>query len=116
MLEAAKKNPGTEEIATRLQRRQKFAEELQIALFSQWLREGAQPKQIWSMLRLEKATRKGNPNGEIWRGYRAFYYLHNKTIGQSALNDDDSMVETGKVRDIRRLTTHTKCSVYLSIV
>ncbi|KAG3112699.1 hypothetical protein PI124_g6659 [Phytophthora idaei] len=68
VIEASKKVSST----------QKFAEELQVALFSQWLREGAQPKQIWSMLRLEKATRKGDPNGEIWRGYRAFYYLHNK--------------------------------------
>ncbi|KAG3027386.1 hypothetical protein PC119_g7402 [Phytophthora cactorum] len=68
MVEAAKKVPSTE----------KFAQELQVALFNQWLREGAQLKQIWSMLCLEKAIRKGDPNGEIWRGYRAFYYLHNK--------------------------------------
>ncbi|ETK78347.1 hypothetical protein L915_15600 [Phytophthora nicotianae] len=50
VIEAAKKVESTEE----------FAKDLQVALFSQWMWEGAQPKQIWKMLHLEKST---DPNG-----------------------------------------------------
>ncbi|ETN03629.1 hypothetical protein PPTG_15604 [Phytophthora nicotianae INRA-310] len=39
---------------------EEFAKDLQVALFSQWMWEGAQPKQIWKMLHLEKST---DPNG-----------------------------------------------------
>ncbi|ETM38177.1 hypothetical protein L914_15449, partial [Phytophthora nicotianae] len=50
VIEAGKKVESTEE----------FAKDLQVALFSQWMWEGAQPKQIWKMLHLEKST---DPNG-----------------------------------------------------
>lgn len=65
-IEAAKNEPGSE----------KLAKELQVALFSQWLREGAQPKDIWKMLGLKEGTVNVSPNGEIWRGYEAFFSLH----------------------------------------
>ncbi|KAG1689139.1 hypothetical protein DVH05_002777 [Phytophthora capsici] len=65
-LEAAKKVPNTKEKAT----------ELQLALFTQWLAEGAKPHQIWKMLQMEKSTWMRNPNANIWREYLAFYKLH----------------------------------------
>ncbi|POM66104.1 Secreted RxLR effector peptide protein [Phytophthora palmivora] len=69
MLEAAKNNPSTKKVAT----------ELQIAQFTQWLREGAKPAQIWKMLNMEKATWMTNPDANVWRGYLAFYKLHKTT-------------------------------------
>ncbi|KAL3663735.1 hypothetical protein V7S43_011150 [Phytophthora oleae] len=65
-IEAAKKISSTKEKAT----------ELQVALFTQWLMEGAKPHQIWKMLRMEKATWMKNPDANIWREYLAFYKLH----------------------------------------
>lgn len=65
-LEAAKKVSSTKEKAT----------ELQMALFTQWLMEGAKPHQIWKMLQMEKATWMRNPDANIWREYLAFYKLH----------------------------------------
>ncbi|EGZ15151.1 hypothetical protein PHYSODRAFT_265386 [Phytophthora sojae] len=69
MLEAAKKVPSTETLA----------KELQVAQFSQWLKEGAKPANIWKMLKMEKATWMTNPDADVWRGYLAFYKAHKLT-------------------------------------
>ncbi|KAG3016387.1 hypothetical protein PC128_g6991 [Phytophthora cactorum] len=62
MVEAAKKVPSTE----------KFAQELQVALFNQWLMKGARPRFVWERLRMKSA----DPDGAIWRRYSEFYTKH----------------------------------------
>jgi uncharacterized protein with PhoU and TrkA domain len=66
MLEAAKKVPSTEKLAT----------EMQVAQFNQWIREGAQPRQIGQMFKLTKENVASHPDAPIWNAYLGFYKAH----------------------------------------
>ncbi|OWZ02100.1 RxLR effector protein [Phytophthora megakarya] len=66
MLEAATKAPNARKIAT----------DLQTAQFTQWLREGAKPAQIWKLLNMNKQTWMTNPDAQVFYKYVEFYKLH----------------------------------------
>ncbi|ETN14845.1 hypothetical protein PPTG_07098 [Phytophthora nicotianae INRA-310] len=68
-LEAAKKNPSTNALAT----------ELQAAQFRQWFADGVKPPKIWKMLEMKKSTWTLNPDAQVWRDYNAYYWLQKKT-------------------------------------
>ncbi|KAF1783226.1 hypothetical protein GQ600_26862 [Phytophthora cactorum] len=88
MLEAAKKVPSTESIAAKLQselkasllqegkkftQTKKIAEDLQSAQFARWFYDGKTKKDLLSIMKLKKATWRGDPNAVIIREYMKFY-------------------------------------------
>ncbi|KAF1791224.1 hypothetical protein GQ600_19271 [Phytophthora cactorum] len=88
MLEAAKKVPSTESIAAKLQselkasllqegkkftQTKKIAEDLQSAQFARWFYDGKTMEDLLSILKLKKATWRGDPNAVIIHEYMKFY-------------------------------------------
>ncbi|KAH7487822.1 hypothetical protein KRP22_013483 [Phytophthora ramorum] len=67
MLNAAKKVPATEQLATNL-------EKAKSALFNKWMVEGITPDYLFkNVLKLDPATMASSPNTNIWRAYYNAY-------------------------------------------
>ncbi|POM76729.1 Secreted RxLR effector peptide protein [Phytophthora palmivora] len=91
MLEAAKRNPSTNTIAT----------ELQTAQFTQWLHEGAKPFHIWKMLNMEKATWMTNPDANVWRGLDGKHLLgYVKKADYGGVSEDESENSRNDMSDV----------------
>ncbi|KAH7464960.1 RxLR effector protein PSR2 [Phytophthora ramorum] len=67
MLNAAKKVPATEQLATNL-------EKAKSALFNKWMVEGITPDYLFkNVMKLDPATMASSPNTNIWRSYYIAY-------------------------------------------